>query len=178
MRCFNDLTALYPKISELAQAIARWSPPGPLLMTRWRPLRPRRHRGPPYLAHRGRRSKKSQARRRLARQGRHPARRSRRRLRRHHTTDLPWCLRAGCRCYQPVCGDAGCLGGAPGPFSLAHHVLSRGDSEINLQVPFAVEGLLSRRLGLELLDSFVRGKLFVADGLCFEMLDLGVDRFT
>ena len=76
----------------LTQALARWSQLGLLLMTRWRPLRPRRplrHSAParPGLAHHGRRSRKSQARRCRARQGRHrarqglhntPARRSRR----------------------------------------------------------------------------------------------------
>ena len=43
-----------------------------------------------------------------------------------------------CCCYQHVGGDAGCLGGAPGPPSLAHHVLSRGDSEINLRSSLVV----------------------------------------
>ena len=92
--------------------------------------------------------------------------------------DPPWSpgdlLTARRRRRGPV---AGCLGAASGPPSLAHHFLSRG--EINLQVSSAVEGLISHSLGLELLDGFVRGKLFVvfrADGLCFEMLHLGMDR--
>ena len=52
---------------------------------------------------------------------------------------------------------------------------------MNLQVSFAVEGLLPGRLGVELLDGFVRGEGFIAsrvDRLCFEMLNLGTDRFT
>ena len=46
---------------------------------------------------------------------------------------------------------------------------------------FAVAGLLPCRLGVELLDGFVRGKRFIAsrvDRLSFKMLNLGVDRFT
>ena len=82
-----------------------------------------------------------------------------------------------CRNLQPVGSGTGCLGGAPGPPSLAHSVLSRGES--NLRVSFAVEELLC----IELLEGFVRGKLFVASvqgrwDLRHQVLHLGVDRFA
>ena len=144
-----------PNAHTTRHRLARLSSPAP----RRCPIHPHWHSAPALLACRGQRSRKRQlrqVRRRSARQGRHraPARRSRWRL-------------------------ADCLGGALGPPSLSNHVLSGG--EINLQVSFAVEGLLPRRLGVEFLDGFVRGKRFIAsrvDRLCFKMLNLGVDRFT
>ena len=59
--------------------------------------------------------------------------------------------------WQPVGGGGGCLGGAPGPLILVYHVLSRG--KINLQVSFAIEGLLRPLLSIESLGCFVQGKL-------------------
>ena len=62
-----------------------------------------------------------------------------------------------------VGGCAGCLGGALGPPNLSNHLLSGG--KISFQVSFAVEGLLPRSLGVELIDGFVRGKRFIVSRL-------------
>ena len=68
--------------------LARWSPPGQLLMNSLLPLRLRRHSAPASLARCGRRSRKSQLHRRRALQGRHsaPALLSRLHLKRSYTT--------------------------------------------------------------------------------------------
>ena len=58
--------------------------------------------------------------------------------------------------HPPLCCCVGCLGGALGPPLLACHVLAWG--EVNLQAPFAVEGLIPCRLCIKLRYGLVRGE--------------------